>query len=381
MGLTKYKLGQLLQLAEDRNGDLSYGLDDVKGISIQKIFIETKADMTGVSLRPYYLVKPDFFAYVTVTSRNGEKITIAHNDTENTYIVSSSYVVFNVIDKELLLSEYLFMYFNRPEFDRYARFNSWGSARETFSWDDMCDIEIELPEIAIQQKYVDVYNAMLANQRSYEQGLEDLKLVCDGYIEQLRYNTKPEPIGPYLIPRETRNENNLGVGSVRGLAVSKKMIETKADMKGVSLDNYKTVPPKHIAYVPDTSRRGDKMSLGHNDTDETVLVSSISTVFGTKEDQLLSEYLMLFFCRSEFDRYARFHSWGSARETFDWSEMCETKIPIPDIKIQQYIVNIYVVYQLRREINEQLKAQIKDLCPILIKGSIEEASIQEVKTR
>lgn len=381
MGLTKYKLGQLLQLAEDRNGDLSYGLDDVKGISIQKIFIETKADMTGVSLRPYYLVKPDFFAYVTVTSRNGEKITIAHNDTENTYIVSSSYVVFNVIDKELLLSEYLFMYFNRPEFDRYARFNSWGSARETFSWDDMCDIEIELPDITIQQKYVDVYNAMLANQRSYEQGLEDLKLVCDGYIEQLRYNTKLEPIGPYLIPCDTRNENNLGVDSVRGLAVSKKMIETKADMKGVSLDNYKTVPPKHIAYVPDTSRRGDKMSLGHNETDEAFLVSSISTVFGTKEEQLLSEYLMLFFCRSEFDRYARFHSWGSARETFDWSEMREIKIPIPDIKIQQYIVNIYIVYQLRCEINEQLKAQIKDLCPILIKGSIEEASTLEAKTR
>lgn len=140
MALIKYKLGDLLQLSECRNENLEYGIDDVKGISIQKIFIETKADMKGVSLRPYYLVKPDDFAYVTVTSRNGEKITIAHNDTENTYIVSSSYIVFSVKRKDLLLSDYLFMYFNRPEFDRYSRFNSWGSARETFSWDDMCDI-------------------------------------------------------------------------------------------------------------------------------------------------------------------------------------------------------------------------------------------------
>ena len=97
--------------------DRKYTLDDVKGISIQKIFIETKADMEGVSLKPYKLVKPDEFAYVTVTSRNGEKITLAHNNTEKTYIVSSSYIVFRVKNTEILSSEYLFMYFNRAEFD------------------------------------------------------------------------------------------------------------------------------------------------------------------------------------------------------------------------------------------------------------------------
>ena len=166
MALTNYKLGDLIELCEAKNEALQYGLDDVKGISIQKIFIETKADMTGVSLKPYYLVQPDDFAYVTVTSRNGEKITLAHNTTDETYIVSSSYVVFRVKRKDLLLSDFLFMYFNRPEFDRYSRFNSWGSARETFSWEDMCDIDIDLPSIEIQQKYVDVYNAMLANQKS-----------------------------------------------------------------------------------------------------------------------------------------------------------------------------------------------------------------------
>ena len=152
MALAKYKLGELIHLCDERNGDLAYTLADVKGISIQKIFIETKADMSGVSLRPYILVRPDYFAYVTVTSRNGEKITIAHNDAKDTYIVSSSYVVFKVSRTDLLLSDYLFMYLNRPEFDRYARFNSWGSARETFSWEDMCDIDIELPDITIQQK-------------------------------------------------------------------------------------------------------------------------------------------------------------------------------------------------------------------------------------
>ena len=81
---------------------------------------------------------------------------------------------------------------------------------------------------------------------------------------------------------------------------------------------------------------------------------------------------MLFLTRGEFDRYARFHSWGSARETFDWDEMCNVDIPIPDIKVQEAIAEVFAVYNARKRINEQLKAQIKDICPILIKGSLEE---------
>ena len=373
MGLGKYKLGALIQIHDERNVELAYGLNDVKGISIQKEFIETKADMSGVSLKPYILVKPGCFAYVTVTSRNGEKITIAHNNTNNTYIISSSYIVFRVKRTDLLLPDYLFMYFKRPEFDRYARYNSWGSARETFSWEEMCDIDIELPDIAIQQKYVDIYNAMLENQRCYESALEDLKLVCDAYIEELSKDYQSVTIGQFIFQRDLRNDGSLGVSSVRGIATSKEFINTKADMEGVGLKNYKVVAPGQFAYVPDTSRRGDKISLALNISENTYLVSSISIVFDTQKDVLLPEYLMLFFVRSEFDRYARFHSWGSARETFDWSEMCDVQIPIPDIKIQQYIVNIYTAYLLRKEINEQLKTQVKDVCPILIKGSLEEA--------
>ena len=373
MGLGKYKLGELIQIHDERNVELAYGLNDVKGISIQKEFIETKADMSGVSLKPYILVKPGCFAYVTVTSRNGEKITIAHNNTNNTYIISSSYIVFRVKRTDLLLPDYLFMYFKRSEFDRYARYNSWGSARETFSWEEMCDIDIELPDIAIQQKYVDIYNAMLENQRCYESALEDLKLVCDAYIEELSKDYQSVTIGQFIFQRDLRNDGSLGVSSVRGIATSKEFINTKADMEGVGLNNYKVVAPGQFAYVPDTSRQGDKISLALNISENTYLVSSISIVFDTQKDVLLPEYLMLFFVRSEFDRYARFHSWGSARETFDWSEMCDVQIPIPDIKIQQYIVNIYTAYLLRKEINEQLKTQVKDVCPILIKGSLEEA--------
>lgn len=370
MALTK--LGRYIELLDLRNSDNTYAADAVVGLSTQKTTIKTKADLSGVSLTSYKLFPPKSFAYVPDTSRRGDKVSLAYNNSNETYLVSSISVVFKVADIQFLLPDYLYMYFNRPEFDRYARFNSWGSARETFSWEEMRDIDIDLPSITVQQKYVDIYNSMLANQRCYERGLEDLKLTCDAYIENLRRKTPTKKIGAYLTQSDRRNDIGLSVDFVRGLATSKAMIPTKADMDGVSLNNYKVVPPRYIAYVPDTSRRGDKVSLGFNDTDETFLVSSISTVFGTELSVLIPEYLMLFLTRSEFDRYARFNSWGSARETFNFEDMCDVEIPIPDISVQKAIADIFTAYNTRKLINERLKAQIKNLCPILVKGAVEE---------
>lgn len=147
MGLNRVRLGELIKRSDARNADEKYCVNHVRGMSVEKIFIPTKADMRGVSLKPYKLVEPDWFAYVTITSRNSDKITLARNTSKDTYIVSSSYEVFFVSDSKRLDSNYLFMLFNRVEFDRYARFNSWGSAREAFSWEDLCDVEIELPPI------------------------------------------------------------------------------------------------------------------------------------------------------------------------------------------------------------------------------------------
>ena len=366
MALTKYKLGELITQRREKYD----GISDlpIRGVS-KDGFISAKQPGADTSLyNVYYL-----WDFVFNPARM-EINSIALNTEFDKAICSSLYEIFYVSRPDLVLPQYLNLFIKRDEFARQCEFIGWGSAREYCRVGDISDIDIELPSIEIQQKYVDIYNAMLANQRSYEQGLDDLKLVCDGYIENLGRKHPRETIGQYLLLSDKRNEIGLNVDCVRGLAVSKEMIPTKADMDGVGLSNYKLVPPRHIAYVPDTSRRGDKVSLGYNNTEETYLVSSISTVFTTNEEYLLPDYLMLFFSRSEFDRYARFHSWGSARETFDWDEMCDVQIPIPNVTVQQYIVNIYIIYQLRREINEQLKAQIKDLCPILIKGAIEEVS-------
>ena len=377
MASTKYKLGELIEQLDDRNIDGEYGLNDVRGISIQKIFIDTKANMTGVPLKPYKLVSPGDFAYVTVTSRNGEKITLAHNTTDSTYIVSTSYVVFRVKKIDVLLPEYLYIYFNRPEFDRYARFNSWGSARETFAWEDMCDIEIDLPPIEIQKKYVDIYNAMIANQACYEHGLEDLKITCDAYIENLRREIGAKQIAQHIHEKSNKvSDSNKQYRSkdIAGISsVEKRFMETKADTGGVSLGSYKIVEPNDFSFNPNTARMGDRIPIALNDTDKDLLVSAIYPVFSVDES-LEPEYLMMWFKRSEFDGYARFNSWGSARETFDFPDMKEVEIPIPSKDIQRAIVDIYESYTARKDICDHLKTQIRSICPILIKGSLEEAN-------
>ena len=374
MGLTKYKLGELIELVQDTNSELQYGPDDVKGMTITKEVIPTKANVSETDLSKFLVVHPGEFIYNPRT--HGKRIGFGYNNTNDNFIISWNNIAFKVKPsmKKIVLADYLFLHFKRDEWDREACYQSWGSSTEVFSWDTLCDMSVDLPVFSIQQKYVDVYNAMLENQKSYECGLEDLKLVCDAYIEDLRRQMPCEAIATYVEEVNKKNIGNLKLDSVRGIATSKEFINTKANMEGVSLENYKVVEPGMIAFISDTSRRADKMSLALNQSGENYLVSSISTVIQTDNTKLLPKYLYLFFCRTEFDRYARFHSWGSARETFSLDDMKEVRMPLPSIDVQKSIVGIYEAYTIRKEINDKLKAQIKDICPILIKGSIEEAT-------
>jgi type I restriction enzyme S subunit len=372
MGLTK--LGKYITLSDLRNTDNLYTEDAVVGLSTQKMMINTKADLMGVSLTSYKLMPPGSFAYVPDTSRRGDKMSLAFNSTQNTYLVSSISVVFSVNKPDKLNSEYLFMYFNRPEFDRYSRFNSWGSAREAFSWDDMCDIEIELPPLPIQQKYVDVYNAMLANQRAYETGLEDLKLTCEIEIDKIKHSAKKIPTGELLENVDNRNADD-AITSVQGINITKNFMPSVASVAEGSLKNYKVVQKGQFAYSSMQTGRDECIRIALLQEDEPIIVSPAYSVLQVKNDDVLAEYIMMWFSRSESDRYGWFASDGSIRANLDLDRFYEIEVPVPDIKVQEAIVEIYNAYLMRRDINEKLKAQIKDLCPILIKGSLEEANI------
>lgn len=377
MGLNRVRLRDCLTLVERRNIDERYGIDDVRGVNNQKLMIRTKADVSARDFSKFQIVEPGEFFFNHRTSRNGSKLSLTYNYDNKPHIVTEDYAVFRITDEDYLCPSWLYLYVCRAEYDRYAIQNSWGSSTEFFNWEDLCDTEIELPPIEIQRKYAAIYESMLVNQRSYEQGLNDLKTSCDALVEKLIREVPSGPIGPYIEQSDDRNSRGLGKDAVRGLSIDKQLIQTKAKLDGVSLSSYKVVEPDYLAYVPVTSRNGGKISVALNDTDETFITSSINTVFRVREEarsQLLPAYLMLFFGRTEFDRYARFCSWGSARETFGWDEMRDVRIPLSDVSTQRCVVGLYQAWRTRSEINKRLKSQLKEIAPVLIRGSIEEAS-------
>ena len=166
-------------------------------------------------------------------------------------------------------------------------------------------------------------------------------------------------LGDYIQPVDVRN-SDLKVSHLLGVSVEKRFIESIANTIGTDFSKYKIVRRGQFTYIPDTSRRGDKIGIALLTDFDEGLVSNIYTVFEiTDTTKLLPEYLMLWFSRPEFDRYARYKSHGSVREIFDWGEMCRVELPVPDLKEQEKIVNTYNAItkriQLKQKINENLE--------------------------
>ena len=361
-------LGEYIEPCDERNSEGKYTLDDVRGISIQKKLIFTKADMQGVSLTPYKLLKPREFSYVTVTSRNGEKISLAINDTENTYIVSSSYENFRCKDVSKLLPEYLFLLLSRSEFDRYSRFNSWGSARETFDWSELCRVEIPLPDIKVQQELVDTYNGLKALAEQNEALIEPLSKACEAFIVDCKTKYPEVELGEYIEEFDRRNSDN-AIKLVKSVSVTKEFKETNAKVNKDELSGYKLVPPYHIAYVQ-TTKNEKCFANALNTSSDTYVVSQVDRVIFSRDPKVLDiRFLHLIFRSKEFDRYAIFNSWGSARETFDYSELCRTRIPLPPIEEQRSIADLYNCLEEAKKIASEAREKLKTLCPALVQSA------------
>ncbi len=153
------KLGQYIRPVNIRNTNLK--VNKLLGVSIRKVLMPSIANLVGTNMKTYKIIKKYQFAYGPVTSRNGDKISVALLKEFDEAIISQAYTVFKIIDTKELLPEYLMMWFRRPEFDRYARYKSHGSARETFDWDEMCEVELPVPEIKKQEEIVKEYNTVV----------------------------------------------------------------------------------------------------------------------------------------------------------------------------------------------------------------------------
>lgn len=183
---SNYKtLGQFIRQTDERNKDLS--VTRLLGVSINKTFIESIANTIGTDFHNYKVVHKGQFAYGPVTSRNGDKISIALLE-EDECIISSSYSVFEIVDRHQLVPEYLMLWFRRPEFDRYARYKSHGSVREIFDWDEMCKVELPVPSYEKQLEIVNNYKTISERIELKKKINDNLEATAQAYFDSLFFD-------------------------------------------------------------------------------------------------------------------------------------------------------------------------------------------------
>lgn len=262
--------------------------------------------------------------------------------------------------------------FKRAEFDRYARFNSWGSARETFDFSEMCRVEIPLPDIEVQRDLVAIYCGLQKIVEENEALIAQLESVCHDFVVDCKSKYPKATLGDYIEECDERNSDN-SIKMVRSVSVSKEFKETNAKVNKNELSGYKIVPPEHIAYVQ-TTKNEKCFANALNTSKETIVVSSVDKVITTKDSNTLDiGFVHLFFRSKEFDRYAIFNSWGSAREVFSYEELCNVSIPLPPVDIQRAIVDVYLCLDSSKRIVADARELMKNICPALVQKAAHSA--------
>lgn len=367
MTLTKIKIGNLITDFNIKNTDnIDYPF---YGINIDKEFMPSAASTDSVDRSKYKIVKKGVFVFSGMQTGRDCCIRIAMYEKDDIVLVSPAYTTFTVTSPAIL-PEYLFMYFRSNEKDRYGAFLSDGSIRSNLDWDVFCDIEIELPSIEIQRKYVEIYKSIVENQAAYETGLEDLKMVCDGCIDKLKNMNAKVKIGNYIEQIDNRNKHNLSY-KFSGLSMENYFIESIADSNELDFSKYKIVQPNEYGAVLMKVGRDCRLTIARNTSQENLLISPAYYTFKTHD--IMPEYFMANVNRSEFERRGWFFCDSSARGSLSWDLFVNLEIPYVSEKDQRKISNLYSVMIERNEINNKLKQLIMNICPVLIKGAVEEA--------
>ena len=360
MGLRKYKLGDLIKQRREKYD----GKEVLQSWGVSRDgFIRPKQEDADISI--YNVFYRNDFVF---NPARMELNSIALNTLHDKAICSSLYEVFYVTREDIVLPEYLNMFIKRDEFARRCWYEAIGSARNYFRVGDLSQFDITLPSIEQQRKYVDVYLSLQNNLATYQSKVDDLKLVCDGYIEDLRRKMPCEKIGQYIMPIDNRN-SDLKIKLAQGITNDKEFANPKQVAEAET--SAKIVRRGQFAYNRATTRNGEKISIAYRTGDDCVVSSAYQVFEIAEKNKLYPEYLMMWYKRAEFDRYARYMSKGSAHEFFEYEDMEDVQIPVPSLEIQKAIASIYNAYKERKAIAAQLKEQLNNLCPILIKGSLQ----------
>lgn len=357
------RLGDYIEPCDERNS-LGYNYP-FYGINKDKTFMPTIANTNELDNTKYKIVNYNNFVFSGMQTGRDICIRIALYDQTTPILISPAYTTFKIKDTSAIIPQYLFIQFNRLEMDRYGWFLSDSSVRSNLDWDRFCDIEIPLPEPKVQQELVDTYNGLKALAEQNEALIEPLSKACEAFIVDCKNKYPEVEIGEYIVEYDKRNGDNT-IKLVKSVSVTKEFKDTNAKVNKEELSGYKIVPPNHIAYVQ-TTKNEKCFANALNTSLDTYVVSQVDRVIFSKDPEILNiHFLHLIFRSKEFDRYAIFNSWGSARETFDWDELCRVKIPLPPPEVQQSIVNVYNCLEEAKKIAREAREKLKTLCPALV---------------
>lgn len=370
------RLGDYIQLVDSRNHDNAIGVDRLLGVNINKEFMPSVANVSGTDLSRYKVISKGRFVYSAMQTGRDECIRVALFDQKKPAIISPAYLTFEV-DQGQVFPEYLMMWFKRPESDRYGWFISDSSVRASLDWDRFCDIQIPLPSLDEQRKYVALYKSLQKNQQSYESTLDDLQLICDTFLDTLKSYNSRKHIGYYFEIIDNRNQEN-EVSLLLGINVSKEFMPSKANVSQTDLSKYKIIKKGEFAYSAMQVGRDETIRVALYTNEMPAIISPAYLTFRVVENSdVIPEFFMIWFRRPEFNRYGWFLSDSSVRASLDWERFCDVKIPIPPLEIQESIVAIHHTLQTRKRLSTELKKQLQNLCPILMRGVVEKLAANE----
>lgn len=357
------RLGELIELCDERNSEGKYGIDDVRGMTISKEIISTKADIKDTDLSKFYIVYPNEFIYNPRT--HGKKIGLGFNNSLKPILISWNNTAFKVKDIEKVEPTYLYMIFNREEWDREACYNSWGSSTVVFAWEDLCNMKIPLPSIETQKELVAVYNGLKELAEENEKLLKPLEESCQAFIVDCKKKYPMKRLGDMIEIDEKINFDNRDLEFL-GINKDKVFMPSVATTDGLDKSKYKVITKGKFVFSGMQTGRDICIRFGLYNVSVDGLVSPAYTTYSVTDTNILPEFIMMNFKRSEMDRLGWFLSDSSVRSNLDFDRFHEIQIPVPPLEIQQKIVDLYNCYEECKRISTVAREKIKNLCPALV---------------
>ena len=354
-GAPMVKLGELITQRREKNS----GLDvPVRGVSREGFINPKQEEADKTKYNVFY--KYDF----VFNPARMEVNSIALNTNLEQGICSSLYEIFSV-DEERILPEFLNLFVKREEFARQCEYIGSGSAREYCRVANISEIEIPLPAIEVQRQYVDAYRSLQQLAEQNEALAAPLQDACNAFLARISAQYESVLIGDLITEHSEKNTNNR-IKIVKSVSVTKEFNDTNAKVNKNELSGYKIVPPLYISYVQ-TTKNEKCFASAINKYGYPIVVTSVNRVITSSNLEILdNEYLAMWFRTPEFSRWAIYNSWGSAREVFDFSDLCLSKIPLPPIEVQRSIVALYNCAEEARAIAKEAREQLKILAPAMV---------------